>query len=148
MMANSAIETSHAPPYPRPVEVASEIGSNAGISSVQNGKWYAPTVAPTMKKINVTNITVRPPPIAYRVPEAHPPPSCMPIPNKKAPTIKLTPTGETYPETGPPKKDTPNARIGANNVTATASINICARIACPLPTDVKRRNADVNPKRA
>lgn len=105
-------------------------------------------VEPMIKNNSVINITERPPPTAYKVPEAQPPPSCMPMPNKKAPTIKLTPTGETLPVASAPKNVVPIARIGANKEQATASMTIWARIAWPLPTEARRRKADVKPKRA
>src|SRR5690625_5032946 len=101
-----------------------------------------------MKNNRVINMTDRPLPTAYSVPDAHPPPSCMPIPKINAPTSRLTPTGETNPETSLPKNEKPNANIGANKVTATERINICDRIELQLQIDINRRNADVNPKRA
>src|SRR5699024_199235 len=141
-------EMTNAPPYPRPVDVASENSPIDGSSSVQNGRCAAPIVVPIMKKINVMNMTERPPPMAYNVPDAQPPPSCMPTPTRNAPTITLTPTGDTYPATSAPKNEMPKARIGANNMVAAPSITICARIASPLPTDMRHLKAEVKPNRA
>ena len=67
-----------------------------------------------------------PPPNEYSVPEAHPFPSCMPIPNINEPTITLTPTGETYPFGVTPVKLKPVLKIIANSVDAIPSISICA----------------------
>ena len=67
-----------------------------------------------------------PPPNEYSVPEAHPFPSCMPIPNIKEPTITLTPTGETYPVGVIPVKLNPVLKIIANRVEESANISICA----------------------
>ena len=56
-----------------------------------------PINAPTMKKLKVINMRTWPPPTVNKVPEPHPPPSCIPIPNKKAPIITETPTGAIAP---------------------------------------------------
>jgi len=61
---------------------------------------------PTMKNSSVTSIRVLPPPAANSVPEAQPPPSCMPTPNKKAPKATEMPGGATKPLTVWSKKRT------------------------------------------
>src|SRR5699024_818706 len=58
------IDKHQAPPYPRPVEVAKEMGSKAGKSSVQNGKWYARIVVLIIKNNKVRNMTDPPLPTA------------------------------------------------------------------------------------
>ena len=83
-----------------------------------------------MKNSRVTSIRALPPPTVNRVPEAQPPPSCMPMPKMKAPTITEVPTGETKPLTGWPNR-LPAASAGKNSSTATASITICARSPAP-----------------
>ena len=47
---------------------------------------------------------VLPAPALYKVPEPQPPPSCIPNPNKKDPTITETPTGPKAPTIVEPKK--------------------------------------------
>ena len=52
-----------------------------------------------MNAASVASMRVLPPPAVYNVPDAHPPPSCIPTPNMNAPTITETPTGDTDPRT-------------------------------------------------
>ena len=62
-----------------------------------------PITEPTMKKNSVTTMRVLPPPTLKSVPEAQPPPSCMPMPKMNAPAATPTPTGDTDPRSGWPK---------------------------------------------
>ncbi len=48
-----------------------------------------------MKKTSVITIRVEPPPTTNSVPEPQPPPSCIPAPNRNAPTTRLTDSGCT-----------------------------------------------------
>ncbi len=100
-----------------------------------------------MKKINVTIMRVLPPPTVYSVPEAQPPPSCMPMPKMKAPTMTDVPAGCTSPVTGLPNS-VPPASAGKNSTTPTANISICARRPAPRPSAMNTRQADVKPKAA
>ena len=102
---------------------------------------------PMMKNSSVTSMRVLPPPTVYSVPEAQPPPSCMPMPKIKAPTTTEVPAGDTRPETGVPNS-VPVARAGKNNATPTASMIICARRPAPRPSAMKTRQAEVKPKAA
>ena len=69
-----------------------------------------------MKNSRVTSIRALPPPTVNRVPEAQPPPSCMPMPKMKAPTITEVPTGETKPLTGWPNR-LPAASAGSAGIS-------------------------------
>src|SRR5437667_127208 len=75
-----------------PNRVTSEIGFSAGVFS-HHGMCAAPTTDPAMNASSVTSIRVLPPPAVYNVPDAQPPPNCMPTPNRNAPAITDTPTG-------------------------------------------------------
>ena len=86
-------------------------------------------------------------PTAKRVPEAQDPPICMPTPNRKAPTSRLVPTGETDPSISVPRKPVPAASSGANSRQATASMSMCACSARPWPTATSWRQALVKPNR-
>ena len=50
-------------------------------------------MAPPTKPTSVSRIALWPEPMANSVPEAHEPPSCMPTPNRKAPTNRPQPIG-------------------------------------------------------
>ena len=52
-----------------------------------------------MKNNNVISMRVLPPPTLNSVPDAHPPPSCMPSPKMNAPAATPTPIGDTEPRT-------------------------------------------------
>ena len=98
---------------------------------------------PAMKAANVTAMRTLPPPTVNSVPEAQPPPSCMPMPNRKAPAITLTPSGASA-----PLRPRSAASSGANTALAAASMTICARSPAPRPSAMKRRNALVKPNSA
>ncbi len=126
---------------------ASDTGSWLGRSLVHHGKCSAPTVEPTTNPASVITMAVWPLPIANSVPDAHEPPSCMPTPNRNDPTNRPTPIGASEAAAGTPFIATPEARIGANNVQATASISMCARSALPWRTATSCRQAEVKPNR-
>ena len=48
---------------------------------------------PRTKNSSVTALRVEPPPAVNSVPEAQPPPSCIPMPNMKAPRAEARPIG-------------------------------------------------------
>ena len=100
-----------------------------------------------MKAANVTSMRVLPPPTVNSVPDAQPPPNCMPMPNRKAPKTTDVPTGATSPFTGCPNR-LPSARTGKNSAQAIASISICARSPAPRRSAIRTRKADVKPKDA
>ena len=100
-----------------------------------------------MKALRVTTILVLPPPTVYSVPLAQPPPSCMPIPNRKAPKATETPAGATKPPTGRPST-LPASRTGKIRTVAIASITIWARRPLPSPVRTNCRQAAVKPKAA
>ena len=100
-----------------------------------------------MKKNSVTSMRALPPPAVNSVPEAQPPPSCIPTPNMKAPTITPLPAGETKPLTSWPKS-VPLDRNGKNRMTVSASRIICTRNPLPRPSAMKTRQAEVKPKAA
>jgi hypothetical protein len=116
-------------------------------SEVQNGMCAVPITEPTIKAMRVMIMRVLPPPTVYKVPEAQPPPSCMPMPKMKAPTITEVPAGDTRPATGVPNR-VPADSAGKNSATPTASMSICARRPSPRPSAMKTRQADVKPKAA
>ncbi|GAB7537298.1 hypothetical protein BGC_35160 [Burkholderia sp. 3C] len=126
--------------------MTSEIGGNCGID-VQNGMCAVATTEPTMNASSVTIIRVLPPPTVYSVPEAQPPPSCMPTPKMNAPTITEVPAGDTSPVTGWPNSE-PADSAGKNSSTPIASISICARRPAPRPSAMNTRHADVKPNAA
>ena len=97
-----------------------------------------------MKNSSVTSIRVLPPPTANSVPEAQPPPSCVPMPNKKAPKAAETLSGETKPLTVWSKK-VPLASTGKNNRQAVPSVIICARKPALRRSASSTRKADVKP---
>ncbi len=74
------------PTHQEPSAVTSVVGANAGVA-LQNGACAVPITEPAMNAASVTSIRVLPPPTAKSVPEAQPPPSCMPRPKMNAPTI-------------------------------------------------------------
>ncbi|CFT96453.1 Uncharacterised protein [Bordetella pertussis] len=142
--ANTARLASSAPGSPQ--LLISEVGGSAGRADHQPKLAVAMT-EPTMKNSRVTSMRVLPPPTANRVPEAQPPPSCMPMPNRKAPSTTDTPGGETKPLTGWPHR-VPCARKGKNSSTPTASMTIWARRPAPRRSDTKTRQAWVKPNDA
>lgn len=100
-----------------------------------------------MKNSSVITMRALPPPAVNSVPEAQPPPSCMPMPNRKAPTTTETPMGETKPFTSWPHR-LPAPRAGKNSSTAMASITIWARSPRPRRSLMNTRQAAVKPKAA
>ena len=86
-----------------------------------------------------------PPPAVNSVPEAQPPPSCMPMPKINEPITTDTLTGETLPSIGWPTS-VPLASAGKNNKQALPSIIICARKPALRPSASNTRNAEVKPK--
>src|SRR5664280_264111 len=95
--ANTAMLRSKANGQPK--VAISEIGARLG-SACHHASCTTPTTEPTMKNSSVRTILVLPPPTENKVPDAQPPPSCMPTPKRKDPTATDTPTGETNPTTG------------------------------------------------
>src|ERR1700688_2307786 len=144
-MAANTIQLS-ASAGPAPSVLTSEIGCKEG-SAVQNGRGAVATTEPTINAASVTIMRVLPPPTVYSVPEAQPPPSCMPIPNRNAPTMTEVPAGDTSPVTGMPKSE-PAASAGKNSATPTASMTIWARSPAPRPSAINTRHADVKPNAA
>src|SRR5437660_650878 len=63
-----------------PSIVTSDIGFAAGVA-LHHGACAVPITDPAMNAASVANMRVLPPPAVYNVPDAHPPPSCMPTPN-------------------------------------------------------------------
>ena len=90
--ANSARLRAIAGPTPKPW--ISEYGLKAGCAA-HHGSCAVPISEPITKKTSVTIIRVLPPPTANSVPDAQPPPSCMPMPKMKEPTMTEVPTGYT-----------------------------------------------------
>src|ERR1700689_5215169 len=88
MAANPARLTASAGAQPQ--AAISEIDPKFGVAD-HHGRLQAPSAEPMMKKASVTNMRELPPPAVYSVPDAQPPPSCMPSPNKNAPTRTDTP---------------------------------------------------------
>ena len=100
-----------------------------------------------MKKNNVISMRVLPPPTLNSVPDAQPPPSCMPTPKMNAPAATPMPTGDTDPRKVCPQND-PAASSGKNTTHVTASISICARRPAPRRSAMKTRHDEVNPNAA
>ncbi len=144
MRANSTRLTTMPPPVPN--SLASDTGRKAGRLCHQL-KWAVPISEPTMKNARVISMRALPPPAVNRVPEAQPPPSCMPTPNRKAPNTTDTPMGATKPDTGWPNR-LPAPSAGKNSSTAMASITICARRPRPRRSLMNTRQAAVKPKAA
>ena len=129
-----------------PSIVTSDIGFAAGVA-LHQGACAVPITDPAMNAASVASMRVLPPPAVYKVPDAHPPPSCMPTPKRNAPTTTDTPTGEMDPRTAcPPMCPAPST--GKNTRHVSASISICARIPAPRPSSRNSRHDDVNPNAA
>ncbi len=126
--------------------MTSVVGANAGVA-LQNGACAVPITEPAMNAASVTSIRVLPPPTAKSVPEAQPPPSCMPRPKMNAPTITETPMGDTEPRIVCPKS-VPPASSGKNTAHVSASITICARSPAPRRSAMKTRQDEVKPNAA
>ena len=124
----------------------SEIGSRCGRANHQSRCEVAIT-DPIQKNKSVTSIRALPPPTVYNVPDAQPPPSCMPIPKIKAPIMTDMETGLTLPLTGLPN-NSPAPKAGKNSRTAKASIIICARKPRPRRSLIKTRQLEVKPNEA
>ena len=100
-----------------------------------------------MNAASVANMRMLPPPALKSVPDAQPPPSCMPTPKRKAPTMTGTPAGATEPRTTWPRTD-PCAIRGTKTEVVTASISICARRPPLRPCAIISRHDEVNPNAA
>ena len=74
---------------------ATSAGRRAATSRTPNAR--SPTTEPAMNASSVTTIRVLPPPTLKSVPDAQPPPSCMPTPKMKAPMTTGRPGGCTRP---------------------------------------------------
>lgn len=103
-------------------------------------------IDPTTNPNSVSTIADCPLPTANSVPDAHDPPTCMPTPNRKAPTTSPMPIGLVKPR-GSPASANPDERITANSTDAVASMSMCARIAAPCPTATSCRQPEVKPNR-
>src|SRR4051812_25361345 len=135
-----------ASPGAAPSIAISESGFVAGRAD-HHGMCAVPMTEPAMKAASVASIRVLPPPAEYKVPEAQPPPSCIPTPKRNAPTTPEMPTGDTEPRSGWPNA-CPFARSGKNTAQVSASISICARIPLPRRSVMKVRHDAVNPNAA
>src|SRR5687767_7075609 len=135
-----------ASPSHGPIVVTSDVAANAGCA-VHHPMWAVPMTEPMMKKNSVISIRVLPPPTLNNVPDAQPPPSCMPRPKMNAPAATPTPIGDTEPRNGCPNSD-PDASSGKNTAQVSASINICARNPAPRRSEMNTLHDDVKPKAA
>ena len=106
-----------------------------------------PITEPMMKKNSVISMRVLPPPTLNSVPDAQPPPSCMPRPKMNAPAATPTPIGDTEPRSGWPK-NVPAASSGKNTAQVIASISICARRPAPRRSEMNTRHDEVKPNAA
>ena len=141
---NTARLTASAAQGPNVVTI--DVAAKAGCA-VHHGMCAVPTTEPMMKKNRVISMRVLPPPTLNSVPDAQPPPSCMPRPKRNAPAATPTPTGETDPRTAWPKT-LPAASSGKNTAQVIASINICARRPAPRRSAMNSRHAEVKPNAA
>jgi hypothetical protein len=82
-----------------PHAVTIDVAGNAGCA-VHHAMCAVPTTDPMMKKNSVITMRVLPPPTLNSVPDAQPPPSCMPRPKMNAPAATPTPIGEIDPRSG------------------------------------------------
>ena len=103
---------------------------------------------PAMNPPSVNTIVDCPEPTANSVPDAHEPPSCMPIAKIAAPANSPRPIGLAVIFGVAPNNPMPVDAISAISVAAVPSNNECARTPWPLPTATSCRQAEVNPKRA
>ena len=101
-----------------------------------------------MKPASVTNILVFPPPTVKSVPEAQPPPSCIPMPKRKAPMTTAVPNGLTLPRIVSVNSGVPDASTGKNRAQVMASNNICPRSPAPRRSLMNTRQDDVKPNAA
>jgi hypothetical protein len=106
-----------------------------------------PIREPAIKNASTINMRVLPPPAVNSVPDAQPPPSCMPMPKMNAPASTDSPAGDTEPRSGWPNA-LPPASSGKNTTHASASINICARTPAPRRSLMRTRNDEVKPNAA
>ena len=114
---------------------------------VQKSQWAVAQTEPAMKNTSVIIIRVLPPPAVNRVPDAQPPPNCMPMPKVNAPMADATPMGKIYPFAGRPMSR-PQAMKGNVKRQARPISSICARRPAPLRSRTRRRQAAVKPKEA
>ena len=125
---------------------SNDTGPSCG-ARCQAGQCQAPSTEPAMKASSVTSMRTLPPPTVNRVPEAQPPPSCMPTPNRNAPAMMELLSGATEPRSAVPQIS-PEASNGMNTATVTPSITICARTPALRRSVIIARHAAVNPKAA
>ncbi|MNN31878.1 hypothetical protein D3C81_1455810 [compost metagenome] len=142
--ANTATLTSSAGATPQAWTI--EVAGNDGKANHQSA-WCVAVTEPMMKNSSVTSILALPPPTVNSVPEAQPPPSCMPIPKMNAPNTTETPAGATSPVTGLPNR-LPADNAGKNSSTARVSMTICARRPAPRRSLMNTRQAEVKPNAA
>ncbi len=100
-----------------------------------------------MNPPRVSTIADWPEPTANSVPDAHAPPSCMPIAKSVAPTKSARPSAPAVGAGLLPKRPLPVPAISATSVAAVPSRTVWARSPWPLPTAISCRHADVNPNR-
>ncbi|MNN15581.1 hypothetical protein D3C81_1286900 [compost metagenome] len=141
---NTARLASSAGPTPQACTI--EVAGNDGKANHQSAWWVAVT-EPMMKNSKVTSMRALPPPTVNSVPDAQPPPSCMPMPKMNAPNTTDTPAGATSPLTGLPNR-LPADSAGKNSSTARVSMTICARRPAPRRSLMNTRQAEVKPKAA
>ena len=120
----------------------------SGSLSQNRGMCAVAQTDPRTKNVSTISIRLDPPPVVNSVPEAHPPPSCMPMPKTNAPSAEASPIGITtgcmfQPVTGPRTRSARyvTAQVIANNA-------ICARRPAPRRSRVIRRHAAVKPNEA
>ena len=131
---------------PQPINAPSETAPMSGNDHHQSMCRLAQK-QPTQKNTSTTAMRTLPPAAVNKVPDAQPPPNCMPMPKMKAPNTIDHPTGATAPDTGWPKAS-PAARNGANKLIARASIRHCATMPEISRSTITFRYAPVNPKAA
>lgn len=96
---------------------------------------------------SVSTIADCPEPTANSVPDAHAPPSCMPIAKIVAPTSSASPSRLAVAFGTLPNRPVPVPASSAITVAAVPSRSVCARRPCPLPTAMSWRHAEVKPNR-
>ncbi len=133
-------------PPPTPATLTSDTGWKAG-KLCHQAKCAVPITDPTIKNTSVISMRALPPPAVNSVPDAQPPPSCIPTPKINAPTNTEIPMGETKPRTSVPNR-LPAPSAGKNSTTAIASMTICARSPRPRRSVINTRHAAVKPNAA
>ncbi len=100
-----------------------------------------------MNPASVSTIVPWPEPTANSVPDAQDPPSCIPIPNRNAPSSSATPSGPADGAGVVPNSPVPVPMTSANRVAVAPSSTACARSPAPCPTATSCRHAELNPNR-